>query len=45
MRNHPARESPLRTSHVRPVRSAVTLPVWTKRRHVDLCRTHGALCS
>ncbi|MFE7068790.1 putative leader peptide [Streptomyces sp. NPDC057620] len=21
------------------------LPVWTKRRHVDLCRTQGALCS
>ncbi|MEV7142145.1 putative leader peptide [Streptomyces tauricus] len=35
----------LRASHVRPVRSAVPLPVWTKRRHVDLCRTHGALCS
>ncbi|MEW2566335.1 putative leader peptide [Streptomyces sp. NPDC057621] len=23
----------------------MTLPVWTKRRHVDLCRTQGALCS
>ncbi|MFC9843715.1 hypothetical protein ACFWFF_25910 [Streptomyces sp. NPDC060223] len=22
----------------------VLLPAWTKRRHVDLCRTHAALC-
>ncbi|WP_407700008.1 putative leader peptide [Streptomyces liliiviolaceus] len=39
------RASHVRASHSRPVRGAVTLPVWTKRRHVDLCRTQGALCS
>lgn len=27
-----------------PVRTAVPLSVWTKRRHVDLCRTHASLC-
>ncbi|MEU8950601.1 putative leader peptide [Streptomyces sp. NPDC048489] len=29
-------------SHVGLV--AVAPPVWTKRRHVDLCRTGAALC-
>ncbi|MGW0922247.1 putative leader peptide [Streptomyces sp. NPDC002755] len=22
----------------------MSTPAWTKRRHVDLCRTHAALC-
>ncbi|MER5197624.1 putative leader peptide [Streptomyces sp. NPDC002740] len=34
----------MRTVPVRPVRTAVSTPAWTKRRHVDLCRTHAALC-
>lgn len=32
----------VRATHVGPV--VAMPPVWTKRRHVDLCRTHTALC-
>jgi hypothetical protein len=34
----------VRASRVGLVGTAVLLPAWTKRRHVDLCRTHAALC-
>ncbi|WP_314223920.1 putative leader peptide [Streptomyces zaehneri] len=32
------------TAFLRPVRTPALAPAWTKRRHVDLCRTHTALC-
>ncbi|MEW1858783.1 MULTISPECIES: putative leader peptide [unclassified Streptomyces] len=34
----------VRATRVGPAGTAVPLPGWTKRRHVDLCRTQTALC-